>query len=179
VTADATNASGSSPGRIAFYTTPAGTTSLQEQMQINSAGAIEFPNVLTTASAGNAFLNSTNRNNLLRSTSSIRYKRDIQPVQYDDARRVLELTPVSFHSKSPADDPKREFEGLTAEQGSQYLPQFVNYIKDNKGNETPDGVQYDRIAAVALLSVVKEQQKEIEALKSCRLWCMIKEEAGY
>lgn len=140
--------------------------------------AIVFPHISTTSSSANAFLDVTNSNNLLRSTSSIRYKRDIQPITYEDARKVLELTPVSFHSMSSADDPNRVFEGLTAEQVAQYLPQFVNYIKDADGKEIPDGVQYDRVAAVALLAVVKEQQKEIAGLKSCRLWCMVKEAAG-
>ena len=140
--------------------------------------AVEFPSVGTTASAPNAFLDASNGNNLLRSTSSLRYKTDIRPLSYAEARKVLELTPVSFHSIAPADNPHRVFLGLTAEQVARYLPQFVNYIKTSDGRSIPDGVQYDRLAAVALLDVVKEQQKQIEALKACRLWCLVEGAVG-
>jgi hypothetical protein len=147
-------------------------------LQVSRSGtaitAVEFPSVGTTASAPNAFLDASNGNNLLRSTSSVRYKTDIRPLDYAEARKVLKLTPVSFRSISPADDPHRVFLGLTAEQVARYLPQFVNYIKTSDGRSIPDGVQYDRLAAVALLDVVKEQQKQIEALKACRLWCLVK-----
>ena len=65
--------------------------------------------------------------------------------------------------------------------GIERAVQFVNYAKDANGKDMPDSVQYDRIAAVALLAVVKEQQKEITDLKaevSCRLWCMVNEAVG-
>jgi hypothetical protein len=143
-----------------------------------SVPVVQFSGIGTTASAANAFLDATNNKSLLRSTSSIRYKRDIRPIGYDEVRKVLDLVPVSFRSKSPADDPNRIFEGLTAEQVAQHLPQFVNYVKGPDGQDIPDGVQYDRIAAVALLGVVKHQQTEIETLRSCRLWCMIEEAVG-
>ena len=137
---------------------------------------VQFSGIGTTASAANAYLDASN--NLLKSTSSMRYKRDIRPLSWDEERRVLDLTPVSFRSTAPADDPKRVFDGLTAEEVAQHLPQFVNYIKGSDGKPMPDGVQYDRIAAVALLGVVKHQQQEIEALRACRLWCMIGEAVG-
>jgi hypothetical protein len=137
---------------------------------------VEFSAIGTTANAANAYLDSSN--NLLKTTSSMRYKRDIRPLSNDEERKVLDLIPVSFRSKAPADDPNRVFDGLTAEQVAQHLPQFVNYVKGPDGKEIPDGVQYDRIAAVALLGVVKQQQNEIDALRSCRLWCMVEEAVG-
>ncbi|HEU0217894.1 MAG TPA: tail fiber domain-containing protein [Stellaceae bacterium] len=141
-----------------------------------AAASVQFSGIGTTASGANAFLDGSNH--LLKSTSSIRYKREVRPLSYEDARKVLELTPVSFRSIAPADDPRWVFDGLTAEEVTAHLPQFVNYVKGPDGEEIPDGVQYDRIAAVALLRVVKEQQREIDALRSCRLWCMVEEAIG-
>jgi hypothetical protein len=126
------------------------------------ADAVNFPGVSTTASGANAFLDNTASNNLLRSTSSLRYKTAVRPLALAAALPVLDLTPIRFRSLADADDPNRDFEGLAAEEVAARLPQFVNFTTDG----LPDGVQYDRIAAVALLAVVKDQQARIAALEA-------------
>jgi hypothetical protein len=50
-------------------------------MTLSSAGALRTPSIGTTAAAANASLNAADGNNLLRSTSSARYKRDVEPVE--------------------------------------------------------------------------------------------------
>lgn len=115
------------------------TTWVQVDRNALTITAVKFPTVGTTATAANAVLDASNGNNLLRSTSSVRYKKDIEPLDYSQISKVLQLTPVSFRSTSPADDPHRVFLGLTAEQVARYLPQFVNYIKDRDGRISDRG----------------------------------------
>lgn len=128
--------------------------------QVRGDGSTFFPLISTTASAANAFLDGANGNNLLRSTSSRRYKTDIAPISNAVASRVLSLTPISYHSKAAADDPSLLWYGLIAEDVAAIEPRLVAY--DPQG--LPDGVQYDRVG-VLLLSVVKHQQDQIHLLE--------------
>jgi hypothetical protein len=127
-----------------------------------------FPAVSTTASSANVNMNAASSpfvNQILRSTSSLRYKADIRPVALDEARRILKLDPINFRSLASADDHTRRFEGLAAEQVAKQFPQFTDYIRDKDGKLVPDGVQYDRLSAVALLAVVKDQERRIAVLE--------------
>ena len=47
-------------------------------------GAVQFPAIGTTASAANAFIDGGAANSLLRSTSSLKYKADIEPLDPQD-----------------------------------------------------------------------------------------------
>lgn len=164
----------SMPTRMVVSLAPDGSVTVAEGFRVSGALAVYFAGVGTTGSAANAFLDSgsTPANQLLRSTSSARYKRDIEPMGLGEAKRVLGLVPVNYHSMAKADDPKRTFVGLTAEGVAQVMPEYVNY--DSEGR--PDGVQYDRIGAVALLRVVQEQEqrlRELEARASNDNWSLI------
>ena len=131
-----------------------------ERMRIKSGGTIHFPGLATTASAANAFLNSSSSpaNQLLRSTSSLRYKKDVLDISPDETRAVLALRPVKFRSLASADDPDQWFIGLIAEEVAVIDPRLATYYEGK-----PDGVQYDRLS-VYLLSVVKKQQEQINRL---------------
>lgn len=96
-----------------------------------------------------------------RATSARKYKEDIHPAEINPAD-VLALVPVSYHRKT---DPEgvREF-GLIADDVNETLPQIVTWFPNEDGVKEIDGVQYD-LLPVALLSVVKDQQKRIEALE--------------
>jgi len=97
-----------------------------------------------------------------RATSSKKYKDDIQDWVIDPAE-VLKLEPKSFHRKV---DPEgvRDW-GLIAEEVHEHLPEVVQWHTP-EGETTPqiDGLHYD-IISVALLSVVKDQQRRIEDLE--------------
>jgi hypothetical protein len=130
-------------------------------LQVRGDGAFFLPTIGTTATAANAFIDNAATNQVLRSTSSRRYKTDLWPMTFDQARGVLDLVPVNFRSLAPADDPHRWFQGLVAEDVAERFPQFVHY--DAVGR--PDGVQYDRVAAVPLLLIVQEHERTIEAMR--------------
>ncbi len=149
-----------------------------------SNGLIQLPNVGTTASAANVFMDSTAGNQLARSTSSLRYKTDIEDLDTDRADAALSLRPVWYRSKATADRKDWSHYGLIAEEVAKIEPRLVNwtYLEDDYITVTneygienkelkpsaklvPDGVQYDRLP-VLLLSVIQRQEKRIEYLEA-------------
>jgi hypothetical protein len=104
-------------------------TGATERVRIGSGGEVYFPGVGTTASAANAFLNngSTPANQLLRSTSSLRYKTDVETLDHAKADAVLNLRPVWYRSKAEADRKDWSWYGLIAEEVAQVEPRLVHW----------------------------------------------------
>jgi hypothetical protein len=144
-------------------------------------GNVNFPGATTTANAANAFLNSGSSpaNRIFRSTSSLRYKTEIEDIEQERFLGVLNLRPVWYRSLSEVDRSDWSWYGLIAEEVAEIEPRLVHwtYSEDSyeeidgeqklkaDANLIPDGVQYERVT-VLLLDVVKLQQKRIEALES-------------
>jgi len=102
---------------------------------------------------------------IVRTTSSERYKQDIEPleVDYDD---LLSLQPKRFKFKNEAseDENARYYAGFIAEEVAETsLTDFVAYTKDEEGNKIPDGVYYAELSA-ALLTAIKHQDELIKSL---------------
>jgi hypothetical protein len=92
---------------------------------------------------------------LWKQSSSRRYKTNIEALDTGlDA--VLNLRPVRFEYKESG----QKDIGLIAEEVEKVSKDLVIY--DNEGK--PDAVKYDKVA-LYLLTVVKNQQEEIAALK--------------
>lgn len=112
----------------------------------------------TTASAANLFMDTSNNNQLSRSTSSLKYKTDVQ--DYDKGIDVINsLRPVYYKGKTDGD---KQFAGLIAEEvNAAGLDEFVMY--DLEGQ--PDALAYSNMVAL-LIKGMQEQQEQIELLKS-------------
>jgi hypothetical protein len=149
------------PGGLTIATTADGASSVSTAFEITNDGATRFARIGTTASAANAFLDSGSSNNLLRSTSSRRYKRDVDDLPAEAVERVLRLRPVRYRSNAQHDRRDWSWYGLIAEDVAAIEPRLVHYDADGQ----PDGVQYDRIA-VLLLAVIKQQESRIAALEA-------------
>src|SRR5262249_32524147 len=78
--------------------------------------AVQFPGVGTTASAANAFLDNSASNNLLRSTSSMAYKCNVNPLTVAQAAAILDFQAVTFNSLASIDDAYQTRWGLVSEQ---------------------------------------------------------------
>lgn len=155
-------------------TTIDGYTNSINWLHASTAGAVHFPAVGTTGSAANAFLNNgaSPANQLLRSTSSARYKADIEPMDPAIAANIVaELRPIYYRSLAEADEDKT-FYGLTAEAVAAIDPRLVAWgyrdedmeqYTDKRGRvhkrvkpgavKVPDGVAYDRLVVPLLLEV--------------------------
>jgi len=120
--------------------------SATEIFKLNENGFLNAPGVYssTTALGSNVYVNSNG--GLFRTTSSKRYKKSIKPISLDRAKRVLDLDPITYKSKSEHDNSDYTYYGLIAEDLAKVEPRLVTF--DDKGN--PDGVQYDRFIPLML-----------------------------
>jgi len=152
-------------------------------LHATTALSVKFNSITTTASAANAFLDSADGNRIYRSTSSLRYKKNVENIDQLKADAILSLRPVWYRSKASNDRQDWSWYGLIAEEVAQVEPRLVHwtYLDEDYETETvngeikktlkegaqqvPDGVQYDRLT-VLLLDVVKRQQQAIETLEA-------------
>lgn len=112
----------------------------------------------TTGAAGNTLWDSAGV--FYRSTSSLKYKRDVTDMEYGLAN-VMSLRPVTFASKSEVDGDNR-FGGLIAEEvDAAGLREFVMY--DQSGD--PDGLQYANMVALCI-KAIQELSVKNDALEA-------------
>lgn len=166
-TVDGTPGADDMPGALSFRTTPDGSNSSSEAFKIGNGGVITFPRISTTASAANAFLDSGSSNSLLRSTSSIRYKRSIENVTAEETEKLLEMRPITYRSRAAADDPSRRWFGFIAEEMAEVEGRLVTYGPDEDGEIVPDGIQYERIV-VLLVAKIKQLNSRIAAIETAQ-----------
>ena len=118
----------------------------------------------TSPSGAAVFINANNK--LGTSTSSKRFKDDIQPMT-NASQALFSLKPVKFRYKQEIDPEHREQFGLVAEEVDEINPDLVVCDKEGK----PYSVRYDQVNAMLLNEFLKEhqtvqaQQNEIDALK--------------
>jgi hypothetical protein len=115
----------------------------------------------TTANAANVQVSANG--DMLRSTSSIKYKTDVETLDIEHADKVLQLRPVWYRSTSEHDKPEWSHYGLIAEEVAEIDPRLVSFMENEDGTVEPEGVQYDRLVP-HLISVVQRQRAEIDAL---------------
>jgi hypothetical protein len=127
------------------------------RFEISPDGNVYFPGIGTTASAANAVLNndSSPANEILRSTSSLRYKANVADIRSEWKNIVSKLRPITYTSTAPADNPNLHWYGLIAEEVSEVDPLLVSYVTNINGESIPESVQYERLV-VLLLKAVQE-----------------------
>jgi hypothetical protein len=167
--------SGSShPTRLVFSTTADGASSPTERLYIYNNGNLRSPSTynLTSATAANCIVD--NAGYFKRSTSSAKYKTEIETAQdlYSDA--ILNCRPVWYRSTCDGDNPAHSWWGFIAEEVAAIDPRLVHWktvevTYDENGStvETPcepepEGVQYDRFVP-HLLNLIKRQKEQIES----------------
>ncbi len=168
-----------------------GTLALQPYGGTISIGAaptaVTFPGISTTANAANAFLDSGSSNQLLRTTSSIEYKKDIEPLDITYSKALTSLTPIWYRSLAEADNPNWSWYGFSAEDVAAIDPRMVSWgfgtkdyeqvevnhgdgVKDIKfklkkdAKTSPQGVLYERFVVHHQL-VIKDLLQRIEILE--------------
>ena len=174
---DGTPGANDMPGRLVFSTN-GGTSSPTPRLTIFSSGVFQAPDIYaaTTASAANVFISSAG--NFARSTSSQKYKTDVETLQNSYADAVLNCRPVWYRSTCEADNSQWGWWGFIAEEVASIDPRLVHWkttksvIKEDGSRETvvldepePDGVAYERFVP-HLLNLIKRQQQAIETLEA-------------
>jgi hypothetical protein len=135
-----------------------------DQLRVRCDGAVYMgldgssPYNLTNGSAANAVLLSDGY--LYRSTSSLRYKRDIRDLTHGLAK-VLELRSVTYKGISPSDG-ENVYGGFIAEEvHAAGLTEFVQY--DNEGQ--PDALHYGNMVAL-MAKAIQELKAELDTVKT-------------
>ena len=147
-----------------------------ERMRIEAGGNINLNSVVyanTTVNAANMFLNSGPTHQIYRSTSSIRYKKDVETIENSYSEELLQCRPVWFRSSCSGDNKDYGYWGFIAEEVAEIDPRLVfltttETIQNEDGEsvivnlEKPrvDGVQYDRFVP-HLLNLIKKQNETL------------------
>lgn len=131
-----------------------------QQFTLNQSGFCQIPFVYTytTGSAANVFVDSAGT--LYRSTSSLKYKKNVQDYTRGLAD-LLKLRPVFYEGTGPNDD-GRQYAGLISEEvEAAGMTEFVDYGADGK----PEGLYYQHMVALLVKSIT-ELKSEFDAYKA-------------
>lgn len=133
-----------------------------QQIQLLSGELAVFIDHQTTGNAANCFIGTNGI--IQRSTSSRRYKQDIEDISINP-KEVINLRPRTWRDKIEVNknsDSDRWYVGFIAEEVDELgLGVFVDY--DEEGQ--PDSIAYDRLS-VALIELIKHQDKRLTDLEN-------------
>ena len=183
-----------SSGDVLFYNTNTASTAadsavsgLSERFRITSTGKIRALQVYsqTTTTGGAVYVQSDG--DLLRFTSSLKYKTDVETIEDARADAILNCRPVWYRSTCESDITTEGSEksdwgwyGFIAEEVAEVEPRLVNWatkdaIKQEDGSMesvqrdpadyTAEGVRYENFVPL-LVNLVKRQQAAIETLET-------------
>jgi hypothetical protein len=148
-----------------------------ERMRITSTGLLYCPGVYnsTTGVGANVVVQSDGK--IERSTSSAKYKTNVETLEDKYADALLGCRPVWYRSLCASDNPNHGFWGFIAEEVAAIDPRLVHWKTvevsyDEKGsavetpcNPEPEGVAYERFVP-HLLNLIKRQHERIETLEA-------------
>ena len=155
-------------------------TSDSQALHISSDGSLRLQHVYddTTGNSANMYIHSDGTHQVMRSTSSERYKKNVETLEDKYADAILGLRPVWYKSKCEADNPDYSYWGLIAEEVAKVDPRLVTFrneytedIGDGKWKvvklDAPqaESVQYDRLVP-HLINICKRQEDKITALEA-------------
>lgn len=135
-------------------------TAGSERMRITSGGLVLMPYVYSNTSGGAANVGIGADGSLYRSTSSLKYKKNIQ--NYTKGLDVImQMRPVTYNSINESEKGVL-YAGLIAEEIHDLgLTEFVQYADDG----TPDALSYANMVSL-LVKGIQELKAEIEILKN-------------
>lgn len=141
-----------------FRTVLSGDTTHYTRMIIESDGSLKVPSVHSQTTGVGANVVVLSDGELLRSTSSLKYKTDVR--DYDKGlNEVMQLQPKYYKGKN--DESETQFAGLIAENVHDLgLTEFVQYADDG----SPDALSYSHMIAL-LTKSIQELKAEVDSLK--------------
>ena len=143
--------------RLSFSTRLNG--SLEERMRIASGGGIFAYNLTGSASAG-AILKLIS-NEIVRDTSSIQFKKDVEDIEESYAANLLDnARPVWFRGKDDKQNPEHSYWGFIAEELAEVEPRLCVFE-----DGAPFSVDYGKFSPL-LLKLIQMQNEKIKVLET-------------
>lgn len=139
-----------------------------------AADSVFLPTTWAASAAGTAVSFDAGTGRLHPNTSSIRYKRDVKPLE--GTSRVLDIEPVSYAFQKgrcgchdECECGKREV-GAIAEQVYEVCPEVVVMSKDPAtGLPRPESIQYERLCVFLIAELKKQQYALVNHAKRLKL----------
>ena len=147
------------------------------QLIIDGNNALDAICVYNTTTSGGANVNVASTGLVRRSTSSAKYKTNVETIEDSYSDALLNCRPVYYRSTCENDNPNYGWWGFIAEEVAEIDPRLVYYKEvdvsfDGEGGKTetpcepePEGVAYERFVP-HLLNLIKRQKQAIETLES-------------
>ncbi|MFA5894062.1 MAG: tail fiber domain-containing protein, partial [Candidatus Margulisiibacteriota bacterium] len=129
--------------------------------KLKATGGVYFSGL--AAGTGTTLVLSATTLEVLTSSSSRRYKKDIVDYQAD-LNKIGELRPVRFRWNEHTATPDRKDFGMIAEEVVKVFPELVEL----NASGSPESVHYEKLSVI-LLQGYQEKAREIEALKAQNL----------
>jgi hypothetical protein len=159
-----------------------------EYLKVRGDGYLQSASTYNNTTATGANLSISTSGFIERSTSSIRFKTQVEDLTIDTTNILSKMRPIWYRSLGLNDKKEWSWYGFIAEELAELEPRLVQWgynessyenveIIDEEGNikkETklkedaqliPDGVQYERIT-VFLVAELQKMRKELDALKA-------------
>jgi hypothetical protein len=156
---DGTPGSNDMPGRLVFSTTADGASSPTERMRIASGGGIFAYNLTGSASAGSTLKLISNE--IIRDTSSIQFKKDVEDIEEGYAANLLDnARPVWFRAKDDKQNPEHSYWGFIAEELAEVEPRLCVFE-----DGAPFSVDYGKFSPL-LLKLIQMQNEKIKSLET-------------
>ena len=157
------------------------------RMTIFAGGKIRAPGVYAGTTTGGSAVYVESDGDLLRYTSSLKYKTDVETIEDAKADAILNCRPVWYRSKC-ANDIKTEgseksdwgWYGFIAEEVAEIEPRLVNWatkdavrqedgnvesVERDPANYEAEGIRYDNFVPL-LVNLAKRQKAQIDALEA-------------
>jgi len=185
--ADDNHAENDVPGRFVIQVVPEGSESSVERFRLHNGGKLTVTGVYNGTTTGGSAVYVESDGDLLRYTSSLKYKTDVETIEDARADAILNCRPVWYRSKCENDIKTEGSEksdwgwyGFIAEEVAEIEPRLVNWAtkdavpQEDGSNKTverdpadyeAEGVRYDNFVPL-LLNLVKRQKTRIEALET-------------
>lgn len=143
---------------------------------INSS-AVQMPGTYATTTANAANANIGSDGTLARSTSSEKYKTDVEPMQDAYADLILQMQPIWYRSTCEIDNPQWSYWGLSAEAVAAIDPRLVHWkthdmvteLVEREVTEEIEGETVTRTETVPVTTAVPREAPEAEGVAYERL----------
>jgi hypothetical protein len=149
-----------SSGFLTFKTGGGGGSADTERLRITATGLLQSPPTYSNTSGGAANVGIGGSGEFFRSTSSLKYKRDVQDATHG-LTELMALRSVTYKGQAQSDG-DTIYGGLIAEEVHDAgLTEFVQYAEDG----SPDAISYGNMVSLCI-KAIQEQQATITALEA-------------